>query len=162
MKRKILFLMLLMAFPPLLVRVSWKAEAVSTSAQQQPSVVSKPQSTTVTPANEDLPVRFSLDHRDNAARLEFQGREPLDVGEGSVTRIYIKTGERWERGAILMIVKALVTYSIAPVRPGGPDTRTTEEDIRVKSIVRGTITKLTVHEGQRIHHDNLLATIHKD
>ncbi len=112
--------------------------------------------------DDDLAARFSLDHRDNAARLEFQGREPLDVGEGLITRIYIRTGERYAGGAILMIVKAPVTYSIAPVKPGGPDTRTTEEDIRVKSTARGTITKILVHEGQRIHHNHLLATMHKE
>jgi hypothetical protein len=112
--------------------------------------------------DDDLAARFSLDHRDNAARLEFQGREPLDVGEGLITRIYIKPGERYASGAMLMIVRAPVTYSIAPVKPGGPDTRTTEEDIRIKSTVRGTITKILVHEEQRIHHDQLLATLHKE
>jgi acetyl/propionyl-CoA carboxylase alpha subunit len=123
--------------------------------------LSCPRSTTIA-QDDDLAARFSLDHRDNAARLEFQGREPLDVGEGLITRIYIKTGERYASGGMLMIVRAPVTYSIAPVRPGGPDTRTTEEDIRIKSTARGTITKILVREGQRIHHNHLLATIHKE
>jgi len=91
--------------------------------------------------DDDLAARFSLDHRDNAARLEFQGREPLDVGEGVVTHVYAKAGEHWAGRAMLMIVRAPVTYSIAPVRPGGPNTRTTEEDLRVITVIRGTITK---------------------
>jgi acetyl/propionyl-CoA carboxylase alpha subunit len=120
-----------------------------------------PRSATIA-QDDDLAARYSLDHRDNAARLQFRGGEPLDVGEGSVTRIYAKVGERWASPTLLMTVKALVTYPIAHLRPSDPDTKTSEEEIQVKSTVKGTITNIAVHEGQVIHHNRLLLSIHPD
>ena len=137
------------------------------SVPQQQSVVAQSPSATDTLGNGEVPVRFSLDHtsadhRDNAARLKFQGGQtPYSIGEGYVTNILVTTGTRWESGTILIMVKAPVKYPIAAAA-GEPTTRTTEEEVSVESSVKGTITKILVRDGQRIHPDDLLLIIRKD